>query len=324
GVQPAVTTDDRHGAAGHAGRETDDLPAGVPGETRYRTVDGRQFHVVEAGPERGELVVMLHGFPEFWYGWRDQIAPVAEAGYRVVVPDQRGYNRSAKPDRVADYRIDQLAADVIGLIDAYDRETAAVVGHDWGGVVGWWLALHHPSRVRRLVVANAPHPTVIRQTLRRDPTQLARTSYAFAFQLPVVPERVSRAFGWRLPRTMMRRTAMPGSFDREDFRRYRAAWERDGAFTTMLHWYRANGRSRPEPSTDRVDVPTRVVWGAGDKFLESRMAHDSLDYCTDGRITRLEEATHWLQHDVPVKVADAILDELGGPGGSRRARQRPD
>jgi pimeloyl-ACP methyl ester carboxylesterase len=304
--------------------ETDDLPDGVPGEARYRTVGGRRFHVVEAGPPDGELVVLLHGFPEFWYGWRDQIAPVVEAGYRVAVPDQRGYNRSAKPRSVSAYRIHNLAADVSGLIEAYDRDSAHVVGHDWGGVVGWWLAIHDPERVDRLVTANAPHPTVIRRTLRRDPAQLARTSYALAFQLPALPEAASRAFGWRLPRTMMRRTAMPGTFDAADFRRYRAAWERDGAFTTMLHWYRANGRSVPRPEADEVEVPTRVIWGAGDRFLHQRMAHDSLDYCSDGRLTLLEEGTHWLQHDVPVKVADAILDELGGIAGNRNSLRRPD
>jgi pimeloyl-ACP methyl ester carboxylesterase len=304
--------------------ETDDLPETVPGEARYRTVAGRRFHVVEAGPSDGELVVMLHGFPEFWYGWHHQIAPLAEAGYRVVVPDQRGYNRSAKPRAVSAYRIDRLAEDVAGLINTYDRESAHVVGHDWGGVVAWWLAIHDPDRVTRLVTANAPHPTVIRRTLSRDPGQLARSSYALAFQLPVVPEITSRAFDWRLPRRMMRRTAMPGTFDAADFRRYRAAWERDGAFTTMLNWYRANGRSRPNPETDEVSVPTRVIWGAGDRFLARKMAHDSLAHCRDGRITVLEEATHWLQHDVPVKVSDAILDELGGTAGSRAVRSRPD
>jgi pimeloyl-ACP methyl ester carboxylesterase len=313
-------------AAGTATADTTtgDLPTGVPGDARYRTVDGRRFHVVEAGPETGELVVLLHGFPEFWYGWRDQIAPLADAGYRVLVPDQRGYNRSTKPESVSSYRIDRLAEDVSGLIESVGRDSAHVVGHDWGGVVGWWLALHNPESVERLVTANAPHPTVIRRTLSRDPAQAARTSYALAFQLPAVPEAVSRAFDWRLPTTMMRRTAMPGSFDAQDFRRYRAAWERDSAFTTMLHWYRANGRSRPDPETDDVTVPTRVIWGAEDRFLKTQLAHDSLDFCADGRLTLLSEATHWCQHDVPVKVSDAILDELGGPGGSRAARRRPD
>ena len=300
---------DEEEPAGVLDADDDSLPADVPGERRSVTVDGRRFHLIDAGPADGELVLLLHGFPEFWYGWRDQIGPLARAGYRVLVPDQRGYNRSAKPDAVSAYRIDRLASDVTGLIDAHDRETAAIVGHDWGGVVGWWLAIHEQRRVRRLVACNAPHPTVIRRRLRTDPGQLLRSSYAVAFQLPTVPEALSRAFDWRLPVRRMRRTSLPGTFDAAEFDRYRTAWDR--SFTTMLHWYRAAARSRPRPETDEVDVPTRVIWGASDTFLPHAMAFDSLELCTDGRSTTLEDATHWLQHEFPVRVADAILDELG-------------
>jgi len=291
--------------------ETDTVPTDVPGETRYRLVDGEPFHVVEAGPADGQLVVLLHGFPEHWYGWRDQIGPLASAGYRVVVPDQRGYNRSPKPADRAAYRLPRLAEDIVGLIDTHDRETASVVGHDWGGVVGWWLASERPARLDRFVAVQAPHPGVIRETLRQNPATLARTGHAVAFQLPALPEAASRAFDWRLPKTIMRRTAMPGSFDRTDFDRYTTAWEREGAFTAMLNWYRANARS-PPATADTTRVPTRIVWGREDSFLPTGMAHDSLDRCRDGRLSTLD-ATHWLQHDLPVKVGDAILDELGGP-----------
>ena len=293
-----------------AAREPDDLPAGVPGESTFVDANGRTFHVVEAGPETGDLVVLLHGFPEFWYGWREAIRPLVGAGYRVVVPDQRGYNRSERPGSVSAYRIEALSADVLGLIDAYDREEAALVGHDWGGVVGWWTALHDPDRLSAFLPVNAPHPTVIRRTLAGDPTQLLRSSYAAFFQLPRIPEAVVRAGDWRLPVTMMRESSMPGTFSTADFDRYRAAWGREGAFTAMLNWYRAAARSRPVPETDRVEVPTRLIWGAHDQFLKRRMAHDSVDHCADGRMTTFPEATHWVQHEQPAKVADAILDEL--------------
>ena len=328
GTGPDTTDETDRGTAtdredSHQDRATDTVPTGLPGEATYRTVDGESFHVVEAGPEAGELVVLLHGFPEFWYGWRDQIAPLANAGYRVVAVDQRGYNRSPKPAARRAYRLAALADDVTGLVDAYGRDRAHVVGHDWGGVVGWWLAARRPERLHRFVAVQAPHPAVIRGTLRRDPTTLARTSYAVAFQAPAVPEAVSRAFGWRLPRTIMRRTAMPGSFDETDFRRYVAAWERPGAFTAMVNWYRANARSLPRLS-EPASVPTRIVWGGDDSFLPTRMAHDSTDYADDVRTTLLPEATHWLHHDVPAKVTDAILAELGGAAGSRSTRGRPD
>lgn len=290
---------------------TDDLPPDAPAESRFLDANGRRFHVVEAGPADGDLLLLLHGFPEFWYGWRHQIRPLANAGYRVVVPDQRGYNHSEKPDRVREYGIERLAADAVGLIDASDRETAALVGHDWGGVVGWWVAIHHPERLSGFVAVNAPHPTVVRNALFGDPEQLLRSSYAAFFQLPAVPEAVSRALNWRLPVRSMRESAMPGAFSAGDFDRYRAAWSRPGAFTAMLNWYRAAARQRPRPDSSRVTVPTRVVWGVGDQFLKRRMAHDSADHCTDGRVSLVNQATHWVQHERPGTVADLILDELG-------------
>ena len=293
-----------------AATDPETLPPDVPGESTFVEANGRTFHVVEAGPDDGDLVLLLHGFPEFWYGWRDQIRPLVNEGYRVVVPDQRGYNRSERPGRVRDYRIEALSADVTGLIDAYDRETAALVGHDWGGVVGWWTALHSPERLSSFVAVNAPHPTVVRRTLSGDPVQLFRSSYALFFQLPKVPEALTRAANWRLPVRMMRESSMPGTFSTADFDRYRAAWRREGAFTAMLNWYRAAARRRPTPETDEVAVPTRLIWGVHDQFLKHRMAYDSVDYCADGRITNIHEATHWVQHEQPAKVADTILAEL--------------
>jgi pimeloyl-ACP methyl ester carboxylesterase len=133
-------------------------PAAVPGESVFVETNGITLHTVQAGPADGPLVILLHGFPEFWYGWHEQIRPLAEAGFRVVVPDQRGYNLSDKPDGVERYRIDELSRDVVGLIDAAGREQAAVVGHDWGAAVAWWTALHHADRVSKLVAVNVPHP----------------------------------------------------------------------------------------------------------------------------------------------------------------------
>ncbi|QLG27701.1 alpha/beta hydrolase [Halorarum halophilum] len=306
GAAPADAATDSTTAAG----TTDELPPDVPGEARFVEANGRRFHVVEAGPDDGDLLLLLHGFPEFWYGWHHQIRPLANAGYHVVVPDQRGYNRSEKPAEVSNYRMEYLAADVLGFVDAYGAETAALVGHDWGGVVGWWVAIHHPDRLSEFVAVNAPHPTVTRDTLRGDPEQLLRSSYAMFFQLPVLPEAASRALNWRLPTRMMRESAMPGTFSAADFDRYRAAWSRPGAFTAMLNWYRAAARERARPETRRVTVPTRVIWGSGDQFLKRRMAHDSLAYCVDGRFSLVDEATHWVQHEQPVTVTDLILDEL--------------
>ncbi len=296
----------------------DEIPEGVPGDSRLVETNGVRLHVVEAGPEDGKLLVLLHGFPEFWYGWHETIMPLANAGYRVVVPDQRGYNLSEKPARVADYRIDELAADVVGLIDAYGRETAAVAGHDWGAAVAWWLALHHDDRLSELVAVNVPHPTVFEQTLRRSWDQRLRSWYVLAFQLPKLPEAVASAGNWRLATRGMRDTSLPGTFDEEDFRRYRRAWNREGAFESMVNWYRAIVRDRPEPARTQAEIPTLVIWGAGDRFLRKSMATRSVDYCTDGRLLTIQGATHWVVHEEPHRVADAIADHVDPlPPGAR-------
>src|SRR3712207_984228 len=139
----------------------------------HRTVasNGHRFHVAQAGPEEGPLVLLLHGFPEFWYGWRRQIAWLAARGFRVWAPDQRGYNLSDRPRGVEAYRLDHLTDDVLGLVEASGRTRAHLVGHDWGGVVGWRFAERFPGSLDRLAILNAPHPAAMRARLARDPVQ---------------------------------------------------------------------------------------------------------------------------------------------------------
>jgi len=296
----------------------DEIPEGVPGESRAIDVGDVRLHVVEAGPEDGKLLVLLHGFPEFWYGWHEAIAPLANAGYRVVVPDQRGYNLSEKPPAVTDYRIDALARDVVGLIDAYDRESAAVAGHDWGAAVGWWLALHHADRVSEFVAINVPHPTVFERALRGSWDQRLKSWYVLAFQLPKLPEAVASAGNWRLAVRGLRESSDPGTFGDEDVRRYRRAWNREGAFEAMVNWYRAIVRDRPTPTTETVEVPTLVIWGAKDRFLARRLAGESVERCVDGRLLTLDTATHWVVHEEPHRVAEAIADHADPlPPGAR-------
>jgi pimeloyl-ACP methyl ester carboxylesterase len=283
-------------------------PAEEPGESVYVETNGVRLHTVQAGPDDGPLVVLLHGFPEFWYGWHDQLRPLANAGYRVVVPDQRGYNLSDKPDGVDAYHLDELAADVVGLVDALGAETAYLVGHDWGAAVAWWVALHHPERVEKLCVANVPHPHVFSRSLRRHWDQRLRSWYVLFFQLPVVPELLSRFHGWDVLVRTMRRTSLPGTFTVADFERYREAWNQPGAFRAMVNWYRAIVRARPRPRQTRVTVPTLVIWGAQDQFLRKSMARESVDLCDDGRLMLCEDATHWVHHEEPVRVAEAIVE----------------
>src|SRR6185503_11775253 len=200
----------------------------------YAETGDVRLHYVEAGD--GPLVVLLHGFPEFWYGWRQQIAPLVEAGFRVVAPDLRGYNLSSGPDGFASYTADKVAGDIRGLIRELGAESAMVVGHDWGGSVAWTLAMNHPEVVDRLVILNAAHPRKLNEGLH-SPRQLLRSWYFFFFQFPKWPEHHARARNWRFFKRFLRDARPP--YADEELERYVEAWSEPGASTAMVDYYRA-------------------------------------------------------------------------------------
>ncbi len=276
-------------------------------------VNGLRLHVAKAGPSDGPLMVLLHGFPEFWYGWRKQIEPLAEAGFRVWAPDQRGYNLSDKPRGIRHYAIELLAADAVGLIEAAGREQAILVGHDWGGAVVWQAAAQHPQRVSRAVILNVPHPAVMMKHLRTNFRQLLRSWYMFLFQVPWLPERWL-TFHRAAPLARgLRRSSRPGAFSAEDLERYREAWLQPGAMTSMLAWYRAALQLHaPMSGQRRILPPTLLIWGARDRFLGRELAAPSVELCDQGRLESFETATHWIQHEEPDKV-NALIAEFARP-----------
>ncbi len=275
---------------------------------RHRA-NGITLNCIEAGQADGPLVILLHGFPEFWWGWRYQIGPLAEAGFRVLVPDQRGYNLSDKPEGRRAYDLDILAKDVVGLADAVGRQTFHVVGHDWGGLVAWWTASRYPDRVSRLVALNAPHPSVVGSYMRSHPTQMLRSLYAGFFQIPRLPEAMLSANGHRSLKDALLRTSRRGTFSDEDIALYEKAWLQPGALTAMLNWYRALPL-RPAMKDATVQAPTLVVWGSRDRFLEKGLAEASLALCKAGSIHWIEGATHWVHHEEPETVNEALVDFL--------------
>jgi epoxide hydrolase 4 len=283
-------------------------------ESTSRVVNGVRLHAVTAGAEDDPLVVLLHGFPEFWYSWREQIEPLAAAGYRVVVPDQRGYNLSEKPRGVRAYQLRDLSRDVVDLIASEEQKSSHVVGHDWGGAVAWDLARRYPDVVDRLAIVNAPHPIAFRQQLASNPEQLRRSWYMLAFQLPWLPERLCRYDEFRALERALRKTAPDGTFSDQDLAHYRRAWDRDGALTGMLNWYRAAARHPPDLPHDRVDQPALVVWGEADMALVPELGLASTQFCDRGRLERLPEISHWVPHEVPDRTTDLLLDHLGAQG----------
>jgi pimeloyl-ACP methyl ester carboxylesterase len=271
--------------------------------------------VARAGPGGGAPVILLHGFPEPWFCWRHQLGALAEAGCRVLAPDQRGYNISDKPEQVSAYALDVLSADVLGLIEASGWTSASLVGHDWGGIVAWWTALRHPEKVDRLGILNAPHPVAFRRHIGSHLSQLMKSWYVFYFQVPVLPELGLRRRNWRSLCRGLEATSRPGTFTEADLDRYRRAWSEPGAIRSMIHWYRAAARHRPAlPDDPMIHVPTLLVWGPDDRFIDREVAESSLAFCDQGRLEWIEGATYWVQHEEPDRVNRLLVEFLAARG----------
>lgn len=294
-----------------AGHRTHDGGVNLEIEHQLIRTNGVTLHVATAGPPDGRLVLLLHGFPEFWYGWRHQIPVLAAAGFRVVVPDQRGYNESERPDGVRRYAPAELAADAAGLIRAFGRASAIVVGHDFGANVAWWLALTQPSMVERLVILNLPHPRVFLNAVGSSLRQMRRSWYMLFFQVPWLPEALLSRNEMASLASALRSSAKPSTFTDADLATYLGAWRRPGALKAMVNWYRAGARHLPRAPQDwRIAMPTLIIWGAEDVALDLSLAQQSIDMCSDGRLVVIDDATHWVQHDAADRVNALLLEFL--------------
>ncbi len=268
--------------------------------------NGIQLHTALAGPKNGEPVFLLHGFPEAWFGWEKQIEPLAQAGFRVIVPDQRGYNLSDKPIGKDQYQMKVLVDDILGLADSMGYEKFYLAGHDFGAMVSWSLAIREPGRVKRMVIANVPHPAVFRSYLRSHPAQMLKSWYAMFFQLSGLPELFVKAANWNF---LIR--ALPDYWGEDQYNRYREAWNQPGAITSMINWYRATfGSSKSTRTSNTIQPPTLIIWGKKDPHLSYQMASLSLDYCDDGNLVLIDDATHWVQHDKPSEVSQLMIDHF--------------
>ena len=286
------------------------LPNVASVESTVREVNGIRLHVVAAGDPADPLVILLHGFPEFWYTWREYVGGFVAAGYRVLVPDQRGYNRSEKPDGIHPYRLRTLSADVVSLIETENRDGAAVIGHDWGATVAWDVALRHPEFVDSLGIINMGHPVAYDRAVRRNLAQLRKSWYAFFFQIPRLPEWYVRRNEYAPVVHQMRDTALSNAFTEADITRYKRAWSEPKAIRSMLNWYRAFVRYRDAAPSERVVPPTQIIWGDDDHTMIPELAETSLAYCDTGTLQRFPDATHWVVHEYPDEVLEILLGHL--------------
>ena len=268
-------------------------------------INGIRLHWVEAG--EGPLVVLLHGFPEFWYSWRHQI-PVLSTRFRVVAPDMRGYNLSEKPQ--AGYDIETLTADVLALIHALGEDQAVIIGHDWGGVIAWAFAARFPDATNKLVIMNAPHPQRFQRSLTSGFGQILRSWYVLFFQILRLPELLLGANRcWVLARAMRTSSKDQDAFSDQDLERYRDAMSRPGALTAALGYYRAVFRTRSQTRQfGQVQAPTLVLWGEHDRALGRELA-EGLEQWVPNVNVRFLDCGHWTQQEQPDQV-NVYLEEF--------------
>ena len=277
----------------------------------FLPINNITLHVVTAGPDDGKPVVLLHGFPDYWSGWQHQIRCLSERGYRLIVPDQRGYNLSDKPKGLHNYHLDYLVNDVIGLIDYFGYDHVYLAGHDWGAVVSWWVATYYPDRLKKLAILNVPYISVVqRAILQGNWRQLLKSWYVFFFQLPYLPEWVIRVGSRRTP-FLLDMSSFKSTFKREDKAGYLTAWRQPGALTGMVNWYRALRLlfgKLPTPSVGLIKVPTLILWGEQDIALGKELAEMSVDVCLNGRLHFFPNASHWVQHDEAEAINQHLID----------------
>jgi pimeloyl-ACP methyl ester carboxylesterase len=270
---------------------------------------------VEIG--EGPLIVLLHGFPEFWFGWRSQLKPLAAAGFRVIAPDTRGYNLSSRPHGVSAYGAKAMAEDIRGLIHERGAESAMLVGHDWGGTIAWTTAMNHPEVVDKLAILDAAHPRRLEQGLHH-PRQLARSWYFFFFATPELPERVVHAKRFRFLRQFLR-DARP-AYTPEEIDRYVEAWSQPGAVTAMLNYYRFSVRQSPKKAKAAIrpiSASTLVIWGQRDRYLGPTLAEpDHHDVPNLAGVERIPDASHWVHHDASERVTQLLIDFFAPPRGT--------
>lgn len=231
---------------------------------------------------------------------------LAAAGYRAIAPDLRGYGESPAPRGVDDYRVPLLVEDVAELIHALDREPCILVGHDWGALVAWFLAMMKPELVRKLVILNVPHPALFVREVRRNRKQMLKASYQVFFQLPVLPELFMRLFG----RMLMKKA---GRFTPEQIDAYAAHWKRN--ITPMLNYYRAMRKTRGDlrPMMRRIDVPTLIIWGEREPVMLPSTLEGTEEWVPDVRIAKVPRAGHFVQHDAVEAVNQLLLEFLAIP-----------
>ncbi|TAF08868.1 MAG: alpha/beta hydrolase [Nostocales cyanobacterium] len=278
------------------------------GTHAYITTNGINLHYVTQG--EGPLMLMLHGFPEFWYSWRHQI-PAFSQDYQVVALDLRGYNDSDKPQPQSAYVMDELIKDIKGVITGLGYDSCILVGHDWGGAIAWNFAYAYPDMVAKLIILNLPHPAKFAQGLS-TPQQLLRSYYIFLFQLPLLPELIIQSSDYKAIDKAIQGTAFnKNAFTRADIEAYKDAAAKRGAITAMLNYYRnLFSQLTPNKTWPILEIPTLMIWGEQDTALGKELTYGTQEYVRHLQIKYIPDSGHWVQQEQPELVTAYMREFL--------------
>lgn len=280
----------------------------------YAIVNKIKLHYVSAGS--GEPLVLLHGFPEFWYAWRHQI-PVLAEHFHVIVPDLRGYGESEKLPHIADYQMSEMAQDIIELIHHLGYKKAHIVGHDWGGAIAWHLSIEHPEIVDYLSILNCPHPAVLAKALKSNVEQMRKSWYIIFFQIPYLPELLFKLFDTTLIKMVFRGSAIrKNTFSDEDLKTYLSSIRQPGAFTAALNYYRASFRQllknkKTGEKIKKIKAPTLIIWGEKDSALGKELTLN-LERFFEGpfQIRYIPDCSHWVNEEYPELVNQLLIQHM--------------
>jgi len=292
----------------------------------YADLNDIRLHYVTAG--KGKLLMFVHGFPEFWYGWRNQITEF-ENEYQVVAPDMRGYNLSSKPADVEQYRVEYLIEDLRLLAEHLNHKRFILIGHDWGGAVAWAFALRHPDYLEKLIIINAPHPGVFDRELQENPAQQRASQYMLMFRSSQAEQVLSADNYASLVDSILGRGLKEGYFTAEDRDAYLEAWSQPGALTGGLNYYRAaqvgppsdqgsqaSGNFATDTAVLTVTVPTLVIWGEKDQALLTGNLEGLDEFVPELTVKRIPDGSHWVVHEKPnlvnAYIGDFIENRLSG------------
>ncbi|MEM9005078.1 MAG: alpha/beta hydrolase [Cyanobacteria bacterium P01_F01_bin.86] len=276
----------------------------------YLETNGVRLHYVTQG--EGPLMLLLHGFPEFWYSWRHQIPAFAQ-DYKVVALDLRGYNESDKPAGVAAYALPELIKDVEGAIRALGYNQCVLVGHDWGGAIAWGFAYTHSAMLSHLIVLNLPHPAKFTAGLR-TPQQLLKSWYIALFQLPLLPEWILQVGDYAVIRSAFRdQVVNSNAFTAKDLDEFAAAAAKPGALTSMVNYYRNLVQSGGlfSRTWGILQVPTLMIWGENDFALGKELTYGTDQYVTNFKLHYIPNCNHWVQQEQPELVNRYMHEFLG-------------